>query len=78
VDDAVQRIRDKNFKQNGLPRAIFVDFSGLYPPKIAFDYIWEQVKDMIVESIVRKEIDCVMVNYATPEIVNLLYVLSLD
>ena len=78
VDDAIQRIHDKNFKQNGLPRAIFVDFSGLYPPKIAFEYVWEQVKDMIVESIVRKEIDCVMVNYANPEIVNMLYVLSLD
>ena len=29
VDDAVQRIHDKKFKGNGLPRAIFVDFSGL-------------------------------------------------
>jgi len=78
IKDAVQRINDKKFKENGLPKAIFVDFSSMYPPKMAFEYVWEQVKDMIVESIVGKEIDCVMVNYATPEIVNLLYVLSLD
>jgi len=78
VDAAVERIRKREFKENGLPRAIFIDFSGMYPPKIAFECVWEQVKDSIVECIVRKEIDCVMINYATAEIVNLLYVLSLD
>lgn len=78
VDAAVERIRKREFKGNGLPRAIFVDFSGLYPPKMAFEYVWEQVKDIIVECIIRKEIDCVMINYANAEIMNLLYVLSLD
>ena len=78
VDAAVERIRKREFKGNGLPRAIFVDFSGMYPPKMAFEYVWEQVKDIIVECIICKEIDCVMINYANAEIVNLLHVLSLD
>ena len=78
VDDAVARIHTRQFKENGLPRAIFIDFSSLYPPKMAFDRVWEQVKDTIINAIIHKEIECVMINYANAEIANLLYVLSLN
>ena len=70
MDDAIQRIHMMKFHNNGLPKAIFVDFSGLMPPEIAFDLVWEQVEDVIISHIMRGEINCVMINHICPDIIN--------
>jgi len=62
VTDAVERIEQKAFKENGLPKAIFIDFSAWYPPEIAFDMVWSRVQDTVVGYLMRHEIECVMIN----------------
>jgi hypothetical protein len=69
IDDAVSVIKDGHFKNNGLPKAIFVDFSSIYPPEIAFDYIWKRVKETIINYIIRGDIDCIVVNHISHDLV---------
>jgi len=63
IDDAVQRIHMKPFANNGLPKAIFIDYSGVYPPEMIFDYLWEQIEDDIMLYIQQGIIECVMLNH---------------
>ena len=70
MDDAIQRIHMMKFHNNGLPKAIFVDFSGLMPPEIAFELVWEQVEDVIIRYVMRGEINCIMINFICPEIIH--------
>jgi len=72
VEDAARLIYDKRFKNNGLPKAIFLDFSSTYPPEIATDLLWDLVKDTIISYIRRGEIDCIMINYVCSDIVRLI------
>ena len=72
IDDAVSVIKDGHFKNNGLPKAIFVDFSSLYPPEIAFDYIWERVKDTVINYIIRGDIDCIVLNHICHDVVQII------
>jgi hypothetical protein len=76
ADEAVERIRLKQFRNNGLPKAIFLDFSSVYPPELAFDCVWDRSKDMIADYIVHKEIDCIMINSVQSDIMGFIRVLS--
>jgi len=77
IEDAVQRIRLLQFKENGLPKALFIDFSAKYPPEFAFEYVWEKTKDTIAGYITRKEIDCIMINSVDPDITAFIKVLAI-
>jgi hypothetical protein len=72
IDSAAQRIRLKPFRNNGLPKAIFIDFSGVYPPEMIFDYLWEQIEDDIMMCIHNNVIQCIMVNHINATTIQLL------
>ena len=72
IDDAISVIQAGHFKNNGLPKAIFVDFSSIYPPEIAFDYIWERVKNTIINYIIRGDIDCIVLNHICYDVVQII------
>lgn len=72
VDAAVQRIHDMPFYNNGLPKAIFIDFSGKYPPEIVFDIIWKRVSTIIMPRIASGDITCIMINHVSAEIMQTL------
>lgn len=63
VEEASKRIHTKSFLENGLPKAIFLDFSSNYPPEIAFELLWQKVKDNIIERIKKKQIQCLVMNH---------------
>lgn len=69
VDDAVKLITNPTFKNNGLLKAIFIDFSANYPPEIAFKLVWEKVEDKIVEYSKNNTIQCVMINNVDDKII---------
>ena len=73
VEEAVESIYEKKFKENGLPRAIFIDFSSCYPPGIAFEMVWERVQDKIIEYVTQGEIECIVLNCIRSDIVNYLH-----
>jgi len=68
VDAAVQRIQEMAFHNNGLPKAIFIDFSANYPPAMAFDMVWKRVSALILPRLASREISCLMINSVTAEI----------
>ncbi len=72
IDSAAQRIRLRPFHNNGLPKAIFIDFSGVYPPELIFDYLWEEIENDIMLCIHNNVIQCVMVNHINADTIQLL------
>jgi hypothetical protein len=62
VEEAVQRVYEKKFAENGLPKAIFLDFSSILPPEVSFTLLWNQVKEEIKRDIKNGTIQCVMSN----------------
>ena len=47
--EATQLIIQKKFKENGLPKAIFLDFSSIFLPEIASELLWHRVHTYIKE-----------------------------
>ena len=63
VEDAIQIIHDKPFKNNGLPRAIFLTFHGTYHSEMAFELLWDHVQHAIRRYSRNGEIECIMISY---------------
>jgi hypothetical protein len=63
VEDAIQMIHDKPFKNNGLPRAIFLTFHGTYHSEMAFELLWDHVQHAIRRYSRNGEIECIMISY---------------
>jgi hypothetical protein len=62
IEEATQLIIQKKFKENGLPKAIFLDFSSIFPPEIAHELLWYRVQTYIKDYIDKNEIQCLVMN----------------
>lgn len=62
VEEAEQRVYEKKFAENGLPKAIFLDFSSIYHPELSFELLWNRIKGEIKHDIEKGTIQCVMTN----------------
>lgn len=69
IMEASDLIHARSFQYNGLPKAIFLDYSSYYPPYYTTPLLWNEVKKEIQTMIIKKEIQCVMLNFVTPEII---------
>jgi hypothetical protein len=78
IMEASDLIHARSFTYNGLPKAIFLDYSSIYPPHYTSTLLWNEVKKDIEHMIVKKEIQCVMLNYITPDMIRELQHCTLD
>jgi hypothetical protein len=78
IMEASDLIHARSFQYNGLPKAVFLDYSSIYPPKYTSTLLWNEVKKDIEHMIVKKEIQCVMLNYITPDMIRELQHSTLD
>lgn len=62
VEEAVQKINELEFLENGRPKALFIDFSSMYPPEVAFDWVWSSVKPFVLDSLKKGDIQLLVLN----------------
>lgn len=67
--DAVRAVEDKQFKNNGLPKMIFLDWSSYLPPLIAGDLLIDKVFSLIVSYRQQGLIQGVMINSVDPRVI---------